>query len=92
MTRHYFLDTQIKRLDKKLSFNVYRKPTATPRYISNESHHNIQHKSAAFNSMVHRLVTIPMSPDDAVSELNEIKNIAKIKHFVILSTASTPNT
>jgi hypothetical protein len=34
----------------------------------------------------HRLVTIPMSPDDAVSELNEIKNIAKIncypEHFV----------
>jgi hypothetical protein len=36
--------------------------------------------------MLHRLVTIPMSPDDAVSELNEIKNIAKIngypEHFV----------
>jgi hypothetical protein len=69
---------------KKLSFNVYRKPNATPRYIPNESHHSIQHKSAAFNSMVHRLVNIPMSPDDVVSELNEIKNIAKIndpKHF-----------
>jgi hypothetical protein len=81
-----FLDTQIKRLNKKLSFNVYRKPTATPRYIPNESHHSIQHKSAAFNSMVHRLVTIPKSPDDAVLELNEIKNIAKIngypEHFV----------
>jgi hypothetical protein len=35
--------------------------------------------------MVHRLVNIPMSPDDVVSELNEIKNIAKIndpEHFV----------
>jgi hypothetical protein len=38
----------------------------------------MQHISAAFKSMIHRLVTTPLSPDDAATELNEIKNIAKI--------------
>jgi IS1 family transposase len=63
-----FLDTQIKRVDKKLTFNIYRKPTATFRYIPIESHHSIEHKSAAFNSMIHRLV-------------KEIKTIAKINVY-----------
>jgi hypothetical protein len=50
--------------------NIYRKPTATSRYIPIESHHSIQHKSAA--------VTTPLSPDDASTEHNEINTIAKI--------------
>jgi hypothetical protein len=76
-----FLDTQIKRVDKKLSLNIYRTTTATSRYIPIESHHRIQHKSAAFKSMIHRLVTTPLSPDDATTELNEIKTIAKINGY-----------
>jgi hypothetical protein len=72
-----FLDTQIKRVDKKRTFNIYRKPKATSRYIPIESHHSILHKSAVFNSMIHRRVTIPLSPDDGTTELNEIKTIAK---------------
>jgi hypothetical protein len=67
-----FLDTQIKRVDKKLTFNIYHKPMATSRYIPNETHHSIHHKSAAFNSMIHRFITTPLSTDDATTELNEI--------------------
>jgi hypothetical protein len=55
--------------------------TATSRYIPIESHHSIQHKSAAFNPMIHHLVTTPLSPDDATTELKEIKTIAKINGF-----------
>jgi hypothetical protein len=73
--------TQIKRVDKKLTFNIYRKLTATSRYIPSESHHSIQHKLAAVNSMIHCLVTTPLSPDDATTELNEIKPIAKINGY-----------
>jgi hypothetical protein len=73
-----FLDTQIKRVDKKLTFNIYRKLTATYRYIPSESHHSIQHKSAAFKSIIHRLVTTPQSADDATTEL---KTIAKINDY-----------
>jgi hypothetical protein len=77
----YLPDTQIKRVDKKLTFNIYRKPTATSRYNPIESHHSIQHKLAAFNSMIHRLVTTPLSPDDATTVLNEIKTITKINGY-----------
>jgi hypothetical protein len=31
--------------------------------------------------MIHRLVTTPLSPDDATTELNEIKTIAKINGY-----------
>jgi hypothetical protein len=31
--------------------------------------------------MIHRLVTTPLSPDDATTELNEIKIIAKINGY-----------
>jgi hypothetical protein len=76
-----FLDTQIKHFDKKLTFNIYRKFTVTSRYIPIESYHSIQEKSAAFNSMIHRLVTTSLNPDDATTELNEIKTIAKINVY-----------
>jgi hypothetical protein len=76
-----FLDTQIKRFDKKLTFNIYRKFTVTSRYIPIESYHIIQEKSAAFNSMIHRLVTTPLNPDDATTELNENKTSAEINGY-----------
>jgi hypothetical protein len=76
-----FLDKQIKRVFKKLTFNIHRKPTATSRYHPIESHHSIQHKSATFNYMIHRLVTTPLSPDDATTELNDIKTIAKFNGY-----------
>jgi hypothetical protein len=76
-----FLDVQIKRVDSTLVFNVYRKPTMTSRYIPIESHHSIQHKSSAFNSMIHRMITTPMSPEDKLTELNQIKQIAKVNGY-----------
>jgi hypothetical protein len=82
-----FLDTQIKRVDKKLTFNIYRKPMATSRYIPIESHHSIQHISAAFDSMIHRLVTTPLSPDEATTEPRRLKPL--LKSMVILKNSST---
>jgi Reverse transcriptase (RNA-dependent DNA polymerase) len=76
-----FLDTKITRIDKKLNFNIYRKPMATSRFIPIDSHHSIQHKSAAFNSMIHRLINTPLSTKDAMTELNEIRAIAKINGY-----------
>jgi hypothetical protein len=31
--------------------------------------------------MIHRIVTTPLSPDDATTELRKIKNIAKINGY-----------
>jgi hypothetical protein len=60
---------------------VYRKPTATERYITIDSHHCIQHKSAAFNSMVNLLFTILMSAENKLKELKKIKLIAETNGY-----------
>ncbi|KAJ8954614.1 hypothetical protein NQ318_003148 [Aromia moschata] len=50
-----FLDVLvIRNSENKLEFDVYRKETATLRYIPNDSHHPFQHKMASFNFLIHR--------------------------------------
>jgi predicted oxidoreductase (fatty acid repression mutant protein) len=46
-----------------------------------DSHHCIQHKSAAFNSIVNRLFIIPMIAENKLKELKRIKRIAKTNGF-----------
>ncbi len=82
-----FLDLKIKRNDdSSLSFSIYRKPTTTNRFITSNSHHNFQHKQAAFNCMIHRLLYIPMTRENYSTELDQIYQIADIngpyKQFV----------
>lgn len=76
-----FLDLLVKRRDGKLNFSIYRKPTHTQRYITADSNHCFQHKMAAFNSMLYRLVNIPMSKEDYSTELKFIKNTAQINGY-----------
>lgn len=64
-----FLDVNVFRGKNALSFSVYRKPTHTDRYITEDSHHSPAHKRAAFNSMAHRLVNLPLSKDNYEKEL-----------------------
>jgi hypothetical protein len=76
-----FLDIEIKRVDNNLEFNVFRKPTAVARYITSDSHHCIQHKMAAFNSMIDRMLKFPMNISNQQDELKIIKNIARINRY-----------
>lgn len=71
-----FLDLTIEKIDGKLAFNIYRKPTATNHTIHQTSYHPMNHKLAAYNTMIHRMLSIPLSPDCYNSELNTIKYIA----------------
>ncbi|KAJ8959202.1 hypothetical protein NQ318_022464, partial [Aromia moschata] len=49
-----FLDVLvIRNNENKLEFDVYRKETATFRYIPNDSHHPFEHKMASFNFLIH---------------------------------------
>ncbi|KAJ8942166.1 hypothetical protein NQ318_002556, partial [Aromia moschata] len=50
---------QLPNSENKLEFDVYRKETATLRYIPNDSHHLFQHKMASFNFLIHRLLNSP---------------------------------
>jgi uncharacterized protein (UPF0335 family) len=47
----------------------------------NESHHSRQHKMAAFNSMIHRAVNIPMNDADEEAELAYIYEAAKVNGY-----------
>ncbi|KAJ8933862.1 hypothetical protein NQ318_012433 [Aromia moschata] len=59
-----FLDVLvIRNSENKLEFDVYKKETATLRYIPNDSHHPFQHKMASFNFLIHRLLNFPLSKE-----------------------------
>lgn len=49
-----FLDVKLQRINNKIDIGVYHKPTSTMRTITNDSHCPIQHKHAAYHSMIHR--------------------------------------
>ncbi|KAJ8963174.1 hypothetical protein NQ318_018639 [Aromia moschata] len=73
-----FLDVLvIRNSENKLEFDVYRKETATLRYIPNDSHHPFQHKMASFNFLINRLLNFPLSKERLEHEKQLIKNIAK---------------
>jgi len=77
-----FLDVEVRRDGAAgLLFKIFRKPTNTQRFIINESHHSMQHKMAAFNSMLHRATSIPMTDEDRKAELNYIFETARLNGY-----------
>jgi hypothetical protein len=76
-----FLDLAITRKNNGIDINIYRKPTNTKRFITNDSHTSRNIKHAAFNSMVYRLCRFPLSIQNYMSELAYIKNIANINGY-----------
>jgi len=75
------LDLKLKRVDGKIEISVYHKPTSTQRYITSDSHSPIQHKMAAFNSMVYRLCKLPLSVRNYMIERQYILETAKINGY-----------
>ncbi|KAJ8952663.1 hypothetical protein NQ318_020978, partial [Aromia moschata] len=72
-----FLDVLvIRNSENKLEFDVYRKETATLRYIPNDSHHPFQHKMASFNFLIHL-------KERFEHETQLIKNIAKSNGYSV---------
>lgn len=72
-----FLDLNIKIFNNRLIFEIYRKPGSTDAIIPANSYHNHQHKMAAFRSLIHRLVTLPLTKAGYRKELNTILKIAE---------------
>lgn len=72
----HFLDLTIEKINNKLDFSIFHKPTHTDLTIHNSSHHPLQHKLAAYHCYIHRLINIPMNPTNFTKELNIIKQIA----------------
>ena len=65
-----------KKIDNKINYNIYRKPTTTDHAIHASSYHPYSHKMTFFNSMVHRLLSLPLSTEDHKNEVEIIKHIA----------------
>lgn len=72
-----FLDLMLCRKNDRIDIAVHHKPTSTMRYITADSHTPIQHKKAAFHSMIHRLVKLPLSLSNYNIEYNHILTVAK---------------
>lgn len=74
-----FLDLLLTRIaDGSIDFDIYRKDTCTDRYIPIESNQHFSHRVAAFNSMIHRLINVPLTPEKFDKEKNNILRIADI--------------
>lgn len=83
-----FLDLNIKNLNQKHVFKIYRKPTQTDQTIDIRSNHPWQHKMAAYHHLICRLNTIPMSNEDYEKEFNTIKYIAHKNGYKITTIES----
>jgi hypothetical protein len=70
-----FLDITISKVDHKISFNVYRKPTATDIIIPNDSCHPPEQKLAAIKYLINRLSTYPMNETNKRKEHENTINI-----------------
>lgn len=74
-----FLDLKIIRNENgNIEFDIYRKDTCTDRFIPVESNQHPSHKLAAFNSMIHRLVNVTLTPERFEIERSKILGIADI--------------
>lgn len=76
-----FLDLRIKRNKGKFEYGIYRKPTDTQLCIPKGSHHPWRHKMAAFECMIHRLFSLPLSKDEYKKELDYIFDTAKTNGY-----------
>ena len=75
-----FLDLSISLHAGKHEFGIFRKPTYSDISIDGSSYAPPPHKHAAFHSMIHRLVSIPLTPAAFQKEKDTIKLIAETNH------------
>ena len=70
------LDLTICRITDSLEYEIYRKPTSTDTVIASDSYQSYKVKMAAFHSLTHRILNIPLSTINYNSELDKIHSIA----------------
>jgi len=74
-----FLDLTIS--NKRQTLNIYCKFTCTDIINRSSSFHHAANKSVALNSMIHRIFTVPLLPQDFYNEFNTIKFLAYANGF-----------
>lgn len=76
-----FLDLMVHRINGRIEFGVYHKPTTTMRTITSDSHCHIQHKLAAYHCLVFRLCNLPLSIAEYMKEYTYIKETARVNGY-----------
>ena len=71
-----FLDLTICRMTDSLDYKIFRKPTSTDTVIPSDSYQSYKVKMAAFHSLTHRILNIPLSKTNYNTELDKIHSIA----------------
>lgn len=71
-----FLDLTLEKNNNKFDYKIYRKPTTSDQTIHFSSFHPYSQKMAAYNSLVYRLLKVPLSTSNYENELKIIKHIA----------------
>ena len=72
-----FLDTLLKRSNRKISVLVYRKPTHTDQYLHYSSHHQTSCKESIVSSLFNRAYSIITNKDDLYQKNARIKQVSK---------------
>ena len=75
-----YLDLSISIHNGRHQFEIFRKPTFTDITIQGDSYCPLTYKFAAFYSMIHRLLSVPLSSTSFQEEVNIIKHLAYVNH------------
>ena len=78
-----FLDLTIQIINGAHTFRIYRKSSSSDSTINGSSFCPWPQKLAAFNSYVHRLVSIPMGRQDFDREVEILEHLANVNHINI---------
>jgi hypothetical protein len=76
-----FLDILIIRNGEQLEFEIYRKPTDAQLCIPFNSHTPMNYKLAAFESLFHRLYSLPLTEAGFKKEIEYIFEMARKNSF-----------
>lgn len=76
-----FLDVMIENVNGTLTVDVYRKPTSTMRLIPSDSFHDRKHKMAAYHSMAHFMMSLPLSIENRAKETKKMVEFGEINGY-----------
>ena len=76
-----YLDLTICRNNSNIELGIYRKPTSTDTTIHFTSNHPYEHKLAAFNHYINRMLTLPITKQSQQQEWKAILTIARNNGF-----------
>ena len=76
-----FLDTLVSRKDNTITIDVYRQATHTDRYLDFSSHHDKGHKISTAETLLHRAIKLPSTPQGKNTETNHVIDALRANNY-----------